>query len=334
MGRVCPHFGESWWGEFSSPRRIDDEQRLLEVRKEMHADGDDLGIFYIDSEDTAAPLEVDVVESFCQGTSFEDVKKGKGLAGSWRNVWLDERNSLDLAGVGTAETREHENPLTATGLLRALEPQRFNHKKLHDAGRRLIYISDLNPDCIHALAATVSGLHARALRSAIYRHLIFRPSISIKIPTKPCLTFQLELHLPFFILRKSTPPNIYGTVKTKPDRRWTDLSFLELDNFNSKESNEVWSIQETQISCVVTGTDDWRWTGYGFVDAEVDGLLVDACEENMRFDQIASGIIEANSPIWSPRDYWIKVLEFRIIRITREYENLLHKLNLAFDHYV
>lgn len=337
MGRSRTRFSDSWCEEFSVPRKINNERRLVELRKEQEADGNDLGIFFFDSEDTAAPLEVHVVESFCQSTSFQDVKNGKGLAGSRRAAWLDDRNSPDLEGSG--ETREYENPLTATGLLRALEPQRFNHEKLHDAARRLIYISDLNPDYIHALAATASELDAHALRSAIYRHLVFRPSIAVKIPSAGFLTFQMELHLPFFILRKSPPPDITNcAVKMKPDRGWTDLSFLDLDipdsNVQPPEGNEVWSLQEAQISCVVTGTDDWRWTAYGFVDAEVDGLLTDAGEEEMGFDQIAGGRIEAKYPIWRPRDYLIRVFELRINEITREYENLLCRLNLAFDRYV
>jgi hypothetical protein len=332
-------FGNSRWAEFSSPRLITDEERLVEARKAQDADGDDLGLFFIDFRDTTAPLEVDVVESFCQGTNLEYVEKGKGSAGSLRKVWLDDRNSPGFEGSG--DTRVHENPLTATGLLRALAKKQFNHEKLCNASRRLIYVSDLNPDCIHALAATASSLHARALRSTIYRHLVFRPSVGVKIPSAGCLRFQLELHLPFFIMRKSTPPDKtpHGTVKTKPDRGWTDLSFLRLDacdsNSRPSEPEEVWCMQEAQISCVVTGTDDWSWTGYGFVDAEVDGELAEATESDMRFDQIAGGgEVEANLPIWRPRDWWIKVFEVRIDQVTGHYENLVHKLNSAFDQYV
>jgi hypothetical protein len=142
-------------------------------------------------------------------------------------------------------------------------------------------------------------------------------------------------------MRKSTPPDKtpHGTVKTKPDRGWTDLSFLRLDacdsNSGPSEPEEVWCMQEAQISCVVTGTDDWRWTGYGFVDAEVDSELAEATESDMRFDQIAgSDEVEANHPIWRPRDWWIKVYEVRIDQVTGHYENLVHKLNSAFDQYV
>jgi hypothetical protein len=201
------HFGSSWCGEFSSPRLINDEERLVEARKAQRADGDDLGIFFIDSRDTTALLEVDVVESFCRGTNLEYVKNGRGLAGGLRTVWLDGRNSFPSLN-DSGETRVYENPLTATGLLRALAEKRFNHEKLPDVARRLIYVSDLSPDCIHALAATASSLHARALRSAIYRHLVFRPSVAVKIPSAGCLTFQLELHLPLFLESPRRPTRL------------------------------------------------------------------------------------------------------------------------------
>ncbi|KAE9379834.1 hypothetical protein N431DRAFT_323190 [Stipitochalara longipes BDJ] len=333
MGPNRTRFGNSWCEEFSSLRKINDKQRLIKIMREHDVDGDDLRIFFIDFGNTAAPLEIEVGESFCRHTSLEYVKKGKGLAGGRRTAWLDDRNSPDLEGSG--ETREYENPLTATGLLQALEPQQFNHENLPDAARRLIYVSDLNPDCIHALVATASLLHACALRSAICRHLIFGPSVAVEIPTQGCLKFHLEFHLPLFILGKSAPPDTTNiTVKTKPDRGWIDLSFLELGtpdcNVHSQEPNEVWSLQEAQISCVVSGTDDWRWTAYGFVDAEVDGLLFDATEEEMGFDLLAGTRceLEAKCPIWRPRDYWVRVFENRINQITRHYEYLLYKLNM------
>jgi hypothetical protein len=343
MDHSHAHFGNRWCREFSNPRGINDEERLVEARRRQGFDGDDLRTFFIDHQDTTAPLEVKVLEIFCRGTRLEDVKKGEGLAGSQRTLWIDDRNSFpDLEGCG--DTREYENPLTATGALRALEPPRFNHKNLHDAARRLIYVTDLNPACIHALAATASSLQARALRNAIYRHLAFQPSVAVKIPSTGCLTFQLILHLPFFILRKSTPSDkTQGKVKEKPDRGWTDLSFLKLDDLDfdnsPSERNEVWGLQEAQISCVVTGTDDWRWIGYGFVDAEVDGLLADSLdadslELDMRFDQLAAREMEASFPIWRPRDYWIRVFEIRIEQITQEYEYLIHQLELAVNQYV
>jgi hypothetical protein len=251
-------------------------------------------------------------------------------------VWLDDRGSSpDFEGSDT--TRQYENPLTATGLTQALKRLRFNHKDLPDAARRLIYITDLDPACIHALAATASCHQTPVLRNAIYKHLTFQTSIAVKIPSAGFLTFQLDLHLPFFLLRKSTPPEqSVGKVNTKPRRRWTDMSFLKIDASESQgqEPKEVWGILEGQTSCVVAGSDDWRWVGYGFVDTEIDGFLTDLSKDDLSFDIIAAGELEANIPIWKPRDYWLKLFEIRIEQVRREWEYLIHKVELSVNRYV
>lgn len=332
------HVGNSWCEEFSIRRKIPDKQRLVEARKKLEADGDDIGTFFIDYRDTTSPLEIEVVEDFCRGTSLKQVEEGHGAAGNRRSVWLDERHSADLEGSGDA--RHHENPLTATGLLRALDQPRFDDKSLPDATRRLIYIADLDPACIHALVATASSLHAGALRNAIYKHLSSQVSIAVKIPSAGCMTFQLELHLPFFTLRRSAPPDeSQATANKKPKRTWTDVSFLTLDSLKSelepREPNEIWGLQEVMMSVVLAGTDDWRWIGYGFFESEVDGSLYDDVDEtHMNFDQLTAGRMEAKLPLWKPRDYLVTVFEFRTEQIRQEYEYVVFNLELAVKAYV
>ena len=331
-------FENSWYPEFSRLRNLHDDKTLVEVKKKVNADGDDIGIFFKDSGDTASPCEVEVVEDFCQGTKLEDVESGNGTAGYRRAVWLHDsvsRCSPDLEGSGCV--RQHEIPMTATGLQRALKERRFNHENLPDAARRLVYITDLDPACIQALAATASCHQTPVLRNAIYKHLAFQTSVAVKIPSAGFLTFHLDLHLPFFLLRKSKPPEAsVGKLNSKPQRRWTDLSFLKIDNsdLQHQEPKEVWGIHEAQTSCVVTGSDDWRWVGYGFVDTEIDGFLNDLSEDDLSFDQIAPGKLEANKPIWRPRDYWLKVFEIRIEQVRKEWEYLIHKVEISVNQYV
>lgn len=326
---------KNWCPEFSRLRKLN-ERTLVEVRKNVNANVEDVGTIFIVSGNSDSPLEVEVLEDFCRGTSLEDVKVGKGRAGTQRVVWIDERNgSPDLEGSGDA--RQHENPLTATGLFRALEKSRFEHKDLHDAARRLIYITDPDPACIQALIATISSYQARVLRNAIYQYLKFQTAIAVKIRSTGFLAFQLDLHIPFFILRKSAPPEkSEGAVNNKPRRLWTDLSFLKLNKFDTQpqEPLEVWGIQEAQISCIVAGSDHWRWVGYGFVDAEVDGILADSSDEDLLQDQIANGELEANFPIWRPRDYWIRVFEIRIGYVKSQWDYLIHKVELGVNQYV
>src|SRR4051812_10298521 len=100
-------FENSWYPDFSRLRNLHDDEILVEVKKKVDADGDDLGIFFTDSIDAASRCEVEVLEGFCQGISLEDVDSGNDPAGNRRAVWLDDRaGSPDLEGGG--DTRQYE----------------------------------------------------------------------------------------------------------------------------------------------------------------------------------------------------------------------------------
>lgn len=138
-------------------------------------------------------------------------------------------------------------------------------------------------------------------------------------------------------MRKRPPPHVSnGTIKTKPPRRWFDLSFLNFDGLESEaqDPTEVWGMQEAQISCVISGIDDWLWVGYRFVDSDVDGFLADFPKEDMQFDQIACQRLDANRSIWQPRSYWVKIFELRIASIGKQWEFNLYKLQCAIDAHV
>lgn len=329
---VC--FVKGWYPDFSWPRNLHYDEASMDSHSMLGDDRDDLNILLSTGfGNPASSCEVEILEGFCRGTTLEDIALGIGLAGGLRTVWLDDRGSSpDLNGSGDA--RQYENPLTATGLYRALKQSRFHHKNTPDAARRLIYINDLNPACIRALAATASGYQTAVLRNAIYKHLTFQTSIGVKIPRDGVLTFQLDLHLPFFILRISTPPDIsVEKVYTKPQRAWSDLSFLKLDLpiSEGQDPEEVWGIQESHISCVITGSDNWQWVAYGFVDAEVDGLLCDSSETDLRFDRIAACELDVNFPIWRPREYFLQVFAIRIEQVRGQWEHLVYKLGLGIN---
>jgi hypothetical protein len=329
-------FEKIWDPQFLEVRKVADDKLLVDLKEEVNADGDNLGYFLTDSRDTASPSEVELLEEFCRDTSLEDVKFGKLSAGSKRAIWVDDRSTTDLDLIGGGNVREHEIPLTAKGLLWALNEPRFNHKNLPDASRRLIYVTDLDPACIHALAATAHWHQVTALRNAIYNHLAFQPSIEVRMPSAGFLNFQLDLHLPCFLLRKSKPPRSGIKINSKPPRQWTQLSFLNLETSKSQSQlpGEVWGIHEAEISYVVTGPDDWRWIGYAFVDTELDGLLTDLSEMDLSFDRATAGETQARFPLWRPRDHWVKVLDVRIEQVRQEWEYLVYKLGIAVNRYV
>jgi hypothetical protein len=84
----------------------------------------------------------------------------------------------------------------------------------------------------------------------------------------------------------------------------------------------------------VAGTDNWRWIGYGFVDTEIDGVLADSDPEEWKFDQIAAQQLEVTTPIWCPRKYWIKVFEFRIGYVRKQWLHLIGILEGSVNQYV
>jgi hypothetical protein len=331
-------FENGWHPEFSSPRMREDDTAFAD--SETLVDGDENILEFLNSENTTSPFEVEVIEEFCRGESLGDLVSGIGTAGHRKAAWLDDRGgSPDPTRSG--HVRRYDNPMTATGLYRALKKPRFNHAGSPDAERRLIHIADLDPAYILALAKTASYQQLPVLREAIYKHLAFQASIAVKIPTTGYLTFQLNLHLPFFKLRKSKPPeSSTRKINTKPRRNWTDLSFLKLPSSESPDHgppSEVWSLHEAQISCTITGTNDMRWVGYGFVDAEVDDYL-DLPKTDRSFDlsldPMAASELDLNNSIWTPRDYFLKVFEIRMEQIRKEWECIVQKVELDVKRYV
>jgi hypothetical protein len=99
---------------------------------------------------------------------------------------------------------------------------------------------------------------------------------------------------------------------------------------SGSQGQEKYGIRETQISCVISGSDDWRWVSYAFVDADFDGDEFG----DLHWDPIAAGNIDANMPIWKPREYFLKVFEIRIIQVRREWDFLVRKVELSIDRYV
>jgi hypothetical protein len=294
-------------------------------------------------QDTASPFEIDVLGDFLCGTSFEDVEDGKGELGTLRAAWFDDRSNPNLEG--SEGTRFYNNPLTATGLMHALKAPRLKDEKKPDAKpgvtRRLIYINDLSPGFIHALAAAVPLEEAPALRSAICTHIEFQPLIMVKAQFDDRTFFQMEFHLPYFCLRKrpldlSGDKKFLGRANEKSWRRsrYRDASFLRLNSIVSTDSdekcsNKTWVICECQVSAVITGRDKWQWTAYSFADTDLDRQRYEYTDG---FDPILE--LDASNPVWTPREYFLKALQSNVDEVRGEWEYLIFKLERSIKHSV
>jgi hypothetical protein len=95
---------------------------------------------------------------------------------------------------------------------------------------------------------------------------------------------------------------------------------------------------EAQFSLVICGSNEERWTAYAFDDTEFDGEeLYDKifpCE-GVHADPVAlDDDIDAERPIWNPREYFLKVVEARMAQATVEWEVLVRSVERSIREYV
>jgi len=76
----------------------------------------------------------------------------------------------------------------------------------------------------------------------------------------------------------------------------------------------------------VTGSDNWSWTAYGFVDTYFDGennnesaLHYEASNQ----DPLSAGIYPLDRPVWDPREYFLKIFACRMRQVKEEWSNIV-----------
>jgi hypothetical protein len=82
------------------------------------------------------------------------------------------------------------------------------------------------------------------------------------------MTYNLELHIPFYVLKGSFRP-VQDSRKGhdgKPLRQSSHLPFLARGGNTLESSIENQCLYEAQISVIVTGIDHQVWTTYGCFD--------------------------------------------------------------------
>jgi hypothetical protein len=134
--------------------------------------------------------------------------------------------------------------------------------------------------------------------------------------------FRLQFHMPFYALRERPPtPCTKDDVSTKPLRNWTDVSFLA----------DSLGIHESHIAFTICGVADRRWVAYAFSDTDYDeNKEMDEFQfdyNGMFADQIAGDArdVDANKPIWNPREYYLMIMSIRLSQIVGEWAKLIRK---------
>jgi hypothetical protein len=156
-------------------------------------------------------------------------------------------------------------------------------------------------------------------------------------------TFGLHFHLPVYIWR--TQAQLKTDLRQKygrPLRRSRDLSFLNLSQDPGGTAQQE-CLYEAQVSCLVTGLDDFAWVAYVFQDsyyqnpddsASVESSQYHEYHDDPRMDPLCAGKYPSDRPIWLPREYFLRVYDVRVEQARKEWSNTVHTLLDRVQPYV
>ncbi|KAH8773330.1 hypothetical protein BGZ57DRAFT_824293 [Hyaloscypha finlandica] len=325
--RLYKHWDSDFWNS-QRQNREPDSQSFVDCARSSGAFGDTLEIFLQDYEGSSFDDKVEDVLDFCKGASLQDLQRSYGASGLQHTAWLDDRSCPTTNGI--PGTREDRNPLTATQLYCHLSLPRFDLENMPDADRRLMYIWNMNPYHVLALAETARYVHVDVLRNAIWQHLTHRSSLKVTIPVSYKM-FQLEFNLPYFRLSLAPEPASHTLSSVASAKQWTDLSFLKLSSPDKNTVRKL-GIFEAHFSFVVCGWRENRWIAYAFDNTEPDaedsyGRLFEESYDRIFYD-------DTEHPIWDPREYFLTVVEARVIRAADEWEALVRGIERRITKYV
>lgn len=154
--------------------------------------------------------------------------------------------------------------------------------------------------------------------------------------------FQMAFHIPFYAWRMSDKVREDHRLDSNATRlrQSRDVSFL-----NWKSSGPSDFLYEAQISCLITGSDDWRWIAYFFVDTYFDSAdeakeTVESYHEDsiqdggMHADPLTFGLVDAEKAIPTPREYFLSVFQIRIAQVRCEWEQVVAKVQQSVRSYM
>ncbi|KFZ18425.1 hypothetical protein V501_01227 [Pseudogymnoascus sp. VKM F-4519 (FW-2642)] len=280
---------------------------------------------------------VDEVAKFCEeGSEGPFRARGKHVA------FLDERNIGGTIVDKGGHCRTDSEPLTLEQFFDTLSKKRLRVEsdstnafddEESDAERRIVFISDLDSFTIQVIIKTASRTQAPALRDLFHKYLTRKGSIGVTI-SNGFPVFTLEFHMPYYVLGRSK--TVIRDTRRKSDgnplRQSQKLDFLSRSLDASKDSNPTdrhYWLHEAQISIVVTGVNNWVWTAYGFVDTYFGskGTVEDYDKlkgrHGEREDPLAAGRLNGGEPIWTPREYFLRVVQSRIRKVLKEWNRIV-----------
>lgn len=206
----------------------------------------------------------------------------------------------------------------------------------------------MDPPYILALVRTAPPHQVSSLRDAIWKYLSFHTSLRVRLTLSKSPSFQIEFHIPHFIFRKCQSPTKRKTSDraSKRQRYCKDLPVIKIGAYNEKWP--FYKVQEVQFSFTIIGTENSRWTAFCFADTPLNDDRnsnedSDDTEHDGGFEDEGAGIEDssddfnegpffscgkyvensASGPVWSPRLYFLRIMEIRTEQVVKEWTNLV-----------
>ncbi|TQN67194.1 hypothetical protein CSHISOI_08257, partial [Colletotrichum shisoi] len=242
--------------------------------------------------------------------------------------------------------REFLGGLSPQALFDELKRKRYkeddSEEDVVEANRRLIYIANLDAWGIVALVGTSPESLFLVLGDFLFNFICGSPSIGVSFSTQGPETFSMQFSFPYRAWRSTKQLMMDGRINKstgKAVRSSRDVTFLRrLARFEEgRKDKDTDGIYATNISCMVTGYDQSRWTGLVLLETWYEEANDDPSpdmvaryendfQDGVLLDPLCRGKDDVVKGEWSPRPYFIRVLEVRLVQVHREWASLFYHL--------
>ncbi|KAF4951252.1 hypothetical protein FSARC_12979 [Fusarium sarcochroum] len=204
---------------------------------------------------------------------------------------------------------------------------------------------DIDQYAVTALMLTAPRSQVEALSNAFFQHLAFKSHIGATVSSEIPSNFTFLAQLPFYTCTsaKEAPRDLRTTRDGSSLRKVLDLRFLEGPSEQSQH-DPVDYLCEAQISILLTGLDDQRWTSYCFVDTyyepegmreRVDRYRGDAIVlDGLQNDRLTAGLCDTNGPMLDPGVYFLAALAKQAKEFKNEWLYTTHLFRRKIKEYM
>ncbi|KAF2496106.1 hypothetical protein BU16DRAFT_526627 [Lophium mytilinum] len=199
-----------------------------------------------------------------------------------------------------------------------LKANRFTNT--HRSEKRIAYLPNPTSAAALALASTAPKRTATPLRNFLRRYLLRENLLGLTTLT---WGFILEFHIPYYAMRCGPKLKDHRQLRGKSLRESVELPLRSW----SLNKEKVF-YHEAQISGLIIGPDEWVWTTYLFLDTffrSEDRLkdYLENCNLGEGFDPPLGGISKMDNPHFNPRQYFLAILDRRIMQASVEWTVLI-----------